>query len=101
MYSEAERGKLGIDPVFLFKIVLIQHLYGIRSRRQTLKEIEVNYVANTACDRHNFVLGFVLGAGNIHAIFMILRCCPGYIRIESTLFVNKLRGTLSRRSSLR
>ena len=27
---------------------------------------------------------------------MILRCCPGYIRIESTLFVNKLRGTLSR-----
>ena len=66
LYSEAERGKPGIDPVFLFKIVLIQHLYGIRSMRQTLKEIEVNYVANTACDRHNFVLGFVLGAGNIH-----------------------------------
>ena len=66
MYSEAERGKPEIDPVFLFKIVLIQHLYGIRSMRQTLKEIEVNYVANTACDRHNFVLGFVLGAGNIH-----------------------------------
>ena len=66
LYSEAERGKPEIDPVFLFKIVLIQHLYGIRSMRQTLKEIEVNYVANTACDRHNFVLGFVLGAGNIH-----------------------------------
>ena len=29
LYSEAERGKPGIDPVFLFKIVLIQHLYGI------------------------------------------------------------------------
>ena len=27
---------------------------------------------------------------------MILRCFPGYIRIESTLFVNKLRGTLNR-----
>ena len=66
LYSEAERGKPEIDPVFLFKIVLIQHLYGIRSMRQTLKEIEVNYVANTACDRHNFVWGFVLGAGNIH-----------------------------------
>lgn len=66
LYSEAERGKPEIDPVSLFKIVLIQHLYGIRSMRQTLKEIEVNYVANTACDRHNFVLGFVLGAGNIH-----------------------------------
>lgn len=42
LYSEAERGKPEIDPVFLFKIVLIQHLYGIRSMRQTLKEIEVN-----------------------------------------------------------
>lgn len=42
MYSEAERGKPEIDPVFLFKIVLIQHLYGIRSMKQTLKEIEVN-----------------------------------------------------------
>ena len=47
MYSEAERGKPEIDPVFLFKIVLIQHLYGIRSMRQTVKEIEVNYAANT------------------------------------------------------
>ncbi len=27
-------GKPGIDPVSLFKIVLIQHLYGIRSMRQ-------------------------------------------------------------------
>ena len=66
LYSATEWGKPGIDPVSLFKIVLIQHLYGIRSMRQTLKEIEVNYVANTACGRHNFVLGFVLGAGNIH-----------------------------------
>ena len=66
LYSATKWGKPGIDPVSLFKIVLIQHLYGIRSMRQTLKEIEVNYVANTACDRHNFVLGFVLGAGNIH-----------------------------------
>lgn len=24
------------------------------------------YVANTACDRHNFILGFEVGAGNIH-----------------------------------
>ena len=42
LYSEAEWGKPGIDPVSLFKIVLIQHLYGIRSMRQTIKEIEVN-----------------------------------------------------------
>lgn len=29
LYSEAERGKPEIDLVSLFKIVLIQHLYGI------------------------------------------------------------------------
>lgn len=42
LYSEIEWGKPGIDPVSLFKIVFIQYLYGIRSMRQTIKEIEVN-----------------------------------------------------------
>ena len=42
LYSPLDWGKPGIDPVSLFKIVLIQHLYGIRSMRQTIKEIEVN-----------------------------------------------------------
>lgn len=42
LYSEIEWGKPGIDPVSLFKIVFIQHLFGIRSMRQTIKEIEVN-----------------------------------------------------------
>lgn len=42
LYSTLDWGKPGIDPVSLFKIVLIQHLYGIRSMRQTIKEIEVN-----------------------------------------------------------
>lgn len=42
LYSELEWGKPGIDPVSLFKIVFIQYLYGIRSMRQTIKEIEVN-----------------------------------------------------------
>ena len=42
LYSEIEWGKPGIDPVSLFKIVFIQYLFGIRSMRQTIKEIEVN-----------------------------------------------------------
>lgn len=42
LYSEIEWGKPGIDPVSLFKIVFIQSLFGIRSMRQTIKEIEVN-----------------------------------------------------------
>ena len=42
LYSENDWGKPGIDPVALFKIVFIQYLFGIRSMRQTIKEIEVN-----------------------------------------------------------
>ena len=40
LYSE--KGRPGIDPVSLFKKVFIQYLFGIRSMRQTIKEIEVN-----------------------------------------------------------
>ena len=40
LYSE--KGRPDIDPVSLFKIVFIQYLFGIRSMRQTIKEIEVN-----------------------------------------------------------
>ena len=35
-------GRPSVDPVILIKIVLIQYLYGIRSMRQTIHEIEVN-----------------------------------------------------------
>lgn len=40
-YSE-DKGRPSIDPVTLIKIPIIQYLYGIRSMRQTIKEIEVN-----------------------------------------------------------
>jgi len=42
LYSPYEAGRPGIDPVSLFKIVFIQYLFGIRSMRQTIKEINVN-----------------------------------------------------------
>ena len=38
----ADFGRPSIDPVILIKIVVIQYLYGIRSMRQTIREIEVN-----------------------------------------------------------
>lgn len=38
----ADNGRPSIDPVVLFKIVMIQYTFGIRSMRQTIKEIEVN-----------------------------------------------------------
>jgi len=37
-----DNGRPSVDPAVLFKIVLIQHLYGIRSLRQTVAEIEMN-----------------------------------------------------------
>ena len=41
LYSE-DNGRPSIDPVVLIKIVFLQFLFGIRSMRQTIKEIEVN-----------------------------------------------------------
>ena len=37
-----DNGRPSIDPVTLIKIPLIQYMYGIKSMRQTIKEIEVN-----------------------------------------------------------
>lgn len=41
LYSE-DIGRPSIDPVVLFKIVLIQHIYGIPSLRRTLEDIQMN-----------------------------------------------------------
>ncbi|AQT84508.1 transposase [Paenibacillus larvae subsp. larvae] len=41
VYCE-DNGRPSIDPVVLIKIALIQCLFGIRSMRQTIKEIETN-----------------------------------------------------------
>ena len=41
LYCE-DNGRPSCDPVVLFKLVLIQHLFGIRSLRQTLRDAEVN-----------------------------------------------------------
>ena len=38
----SDMGRPSMDPVTLIKIPFIQYLYGIRSMRQTIKEIEVN-----------------------------------------------------------
>ena len=37
-----ETGRPSIDPVVLIKIAVIQFMFGIKSMRQTIKEIEVN-----------------------------------------------------------
>ncbi|PAE91358.1 transposase, partial [Shouchella clausii] len=41
LYSK-DKGRPSVDPVVLVKMVLIQYIFGIRSMRQTIKEIETN-----------------------------------------------------------
>ena len=41
LYSE-DNGRPSVDPVVLFKMVLIQHLYGVPSLRRTADEISAN-----------------------------------------------------------
>lgn len=41
LYSETA-GRPSIDPVVLIKLIMLQALYGIRSMRQTIQEVEVN-----------------------------------------------------------
>jgi transposase len=41
LYCE-DNGRPSADPVVLVKMALIQHLYGIKSLRQTVKEIDMN-----------------------------------------------------------
>ena len=42
VYKRQDNGRPSSDPVVLFKLALIQHLFGIRSLRQTMRDAEVN-----------------------------------------------------------
>lgn len=37
-----DNGRPSIDPVILFKIIVLKHVFGIKSIRQTIKDIQVN-----------------------------------------------------------
>ena len=55
-----DNGHPSVDPVVLFKMVLIQHLYGLPSLRRIEDE------AHTACDKNGFVLETIVTPGNVH-----------------------------------
>lgn len=38
----ADNGRPSVDPVVLFKMALIQHLYGLSSLRRTAEEVSLN-----------------------------------------------------------
>ena len=60
LYSE-DTGRPSVDPVVLFKIVLIQHIYGIPSLRRTLEDIRMNLA-------YRWFLGYGI-AGDNTALF--------------------------------
>ena len=53
LYCE-DNGRPGIDPVTLFKLVFVQRMFGIRSMRQTIKEIQVNMAYRWFCNLDMF-----------------------------------------------
>lgn len=58
LYCE-DNGRPSIDPVVLFKIVLIQHIYGLPSLRRTLEEVNMNVA-------YRWFIGYPLNEGVPH-----------------------------------
>ena len=54
-----DNGRPSVDPVVLFKIVLIQHLYGLPSLRRTSEEIQMNIA-------YRWFLGYTLNENTPH-----------------------------------
>lgn len=54
-----DNGRPSVDPVVLFKMVLIQHLYGIPSLRRTVEEINMNIA-------YRWFLGYLIGESIPH-----------------------------------
>jgi len=54
-----DNGRPSIDPVVLFKIAVIQYVFGIKSMRQTISDIETNIA-------YRWFLGFGLSQGVPH-----------------------------------
>ena len=53
LYCE-DNGRPSVDPVTLFKLVFVQRMFGIRSMRQTIKEIQVNMAYRWFCNLDMF-----------------------------------------------
>ena len=58
LYSESS-GRPSIDPVVLIKLIMLQALYGIRSMRQTIQDVEVNVA-------YRWFLGYTLQGETPH-----------------------------------
>ena len=68
LYCE-DNGRPGCDPVVLFKLVLIQHLFGIRSLWQIMRDAEVNVA-------YRWFLGYTMSQSLPH--FATISCAFGH-----------------------
>lgn len=86
-----EKGRPGTDPVVLIKMVLIQHLFGIASLRQTYREIQVNLA-------YRWFLGYGLLEKIPHFATVSYAFCRRFPEeLSEEIFVHILNKALNRR----
>ena len=78
LYCE-DNGRPSIDPVVLFKMVLIQHLYGLPSLRRTAEEVSANIC-------YRWFLGYTLQEETPH--FSTVSYCRG-LRLQNSTHLQK------------
>lgn len=89
-YYNHHNGRPGTDPVVLIKMVLIQHLYGIPSLRQTHREIQVNLA-------YRWFLGYGLLDKIPHFATVSYAFCKRFQDELTTIFEHVLNKALNNR----
>ena len=75
-----DNGRPSIDPVVLFKMVLIQHLFGIPSLRKTAEEVRMNVA-------YRWFLGYMLSEQTPHFSTLSYNFCHRYTpKVVETIF---------------
>lgn len=92
-YYCADNGRPGTDSVVLIKMVLIQHLYGIPSLRQTYRDIQVNIA-------YRWFLGYNLLEEIPHFATVSYAFCKRFPpELSEELFVHILNKALNHRTA--
>ena len=90
-YYCADNGRPGTDPVVLIKMVLIQHLFGIPSLRQTYRDIQVNIA-------YRWFLGYSLLDGIPHFATVSYAFCKRFPpELSEEIFAHILNKALNHR----
>lgn len=93
----SDNGRPSIDLVMLIKLVLIQYLYGIKSMRQTVKDIEIERLIADAGYKTPAIAKLLIDAG-IQPVFPYKRPSTkkGFFKSMSMLMTNTMTVTFVR-----